>query len=388
MTNPTSSEARLPAPAELMERARAATSLNDFGGGDFIEGLDRFWEGLVREARLSDGGLLEQVGLIERRLANRLQIERWFEENPHTANSVVDAPVTITGLPRTGTTALVNMMSQDKRFRLLRSWEQAQPCPPPRAGDDDDPRRQAALAVKDRLARERPDLMAMHLYDPDATDEDVEILGLSFHSQQLVLPIYAYHAWWRDADLRDTFLYHRRVMQLLQSQCPPSRWLFKAPAHSYHMEAFFHAYPGARVIVTHRDPGKAIPSSVSFVGALQEGRAFADPVAAGRHLADHLRIGTERLMEARSRIGEDSFCDVHHEEFLADPFGTIERIYDFIGWDLPPAVRARMQEWQAKNRSGAHGAHRYQAEQFGLRAEDIRIDCAKYIARYGIAVEI
>ena len=41
----------------------------------------------------------------------------------------------------------------------------------------------------------------MHLYDVDATMEDTELLGMAFHGQQYTLPVYGYHAWWRDADL-------------------------------------------------------------------------------------------------------------------------------------------------------------------------------------------
>ena len=55
----------------------------------------------------------------------------------------------------------------------------------------------------------------MHIYDVDATMEDTELLGMAFHGQQYTLPVYGYHAWWRDADLTSTYDYHRRVVQAL-----------------------------------------------------------------------------------------------------------------------------------------------------------------------------
>jgi len=239
------------------------------------------------------------------------------------------------------------------------------------------------------LARERPEFMAMHLFDADATDEDVEILGLEFHAQQLALPIFDYHAWWRDEDLRPAFAYHRRVMQLLASQRPPNRWLFKAPAHNFHLDAVASAYPDARFIITHRDPGKAVPSAVSFISQLVP-RGSGLPAKMedfGRLHAEHLRIGVERSMVARARIGEHRFYDVQHPDFVSDPFGTLEGIYAFLGLELRPAVRAKMERWYAANRSGAHGSHRYTAEEFGLTASQLRSDFGPYIRQFGVAVD-
>ena len=108
-------------------------------------------------------------------------------------------PVDINGLPRTGTTALANMMSLDPQFRGLRQWEQMQPCPPPTTeGEATDPRRLQLARENEQLS---PELKAMHLYEVDATVEDTWLLGMAFHGQQYTVPVYGYHAWWRAADL-------------------------------------------------------------------------------------------------------------------------------------------------------------------------------------------
>ena len=132
-----------------------------------------------------------------------------------------------------------------------------------------DPRRLMAEATVERLLREQPEFARMHLSEASATEEDVEVLGMSFRAQQLQLPIFGYHAWWRETDMRPAFAYHHRVIALLQSRRPPDCWLFKAPAYNFHVEAVFSAYPDMRMIVTHRDPAKAIPSAISLLCALQ-----------------------------------------------------------------------------------------------------------------------
>src|SRR6202042_1850248 len=142
----------------------------------------------------------------------------WYDEHPEIEGLDVRGPVDVIGLPRTGTTALGSMLSLDPQFRNLRMWEQREPVPPPTAaGEHDDPRRLAYAAENEALPAE---LRSMHLYELDATVEDSELLGMGFHGQQYTLPVYGYHAWWRQADSTEAFAYHRRVVKLLQSQRP------------------------------------------------------------------------------------------------------------------------------------------------------------------------
>ena len=379
---------RYPTPDVLIAEASAKTGLTDFGDDSFTEGLEQLIDGAAGTADIDYRSAERLIDLIRQRLVSRLEVERWYADHPEVDAVTVGPATSITGLPRTGTTALVNLMSLDEEFRCLRAWEQMRPVPPPiRADEANDPRRLAAIAQHAEMARANPALAAMHLFDPDATEEDVELLGLSFHAQQLALPIFHYHAWWRDADMRPTMAYHRRVVKLLQSRQPPDRWLFKAPSHNFFLAALVDTYPDIRVIVTHRDPAKVVPSVISLLCALRPGNARIGLEEFARLHAEHFRIGAERAIAARARIGEDRFLDVHHADFVADPFGTIERIYGFLGRELRGELVDRMRAWHAANRSGAHGTHSYTAEQFGMTQAQIRADFDFYIERFNIRTE-
>ncbi len=377
---------RYPSRDALIAETTKATDLSDFGPGDFRVGLDVLLESLERDADLSSATDAAVIGDFRRRLVNRLEVEAWYREHPEIADLAVRGPVDINGLPRTGTTALANMMSLDPQFRCLRQWEQTNPCPPPTVeGEATDPRRLQNALENEQLPAE---LKAMHLYDVDATTEDTEVLGMAFHGQQYTLPVYGYHAWWRDADPTFAYEYHRRVVQLLQSRRPPDRWLFKAPHHNFHLEAIVSAYPDARFIMTHRDPAKAVPSWASIVSTIfPPAQGERDLRKLGREVSEHLRVGVEHAIAARARIGEERFFDVHHRELIADHLGTVRRIYDFLGLELQPPVAQAIVDWQETNRSGAHGAHRYTAEQFGLSAAQLRSDYDFYIRRFGVALE-
>jgi hypothetical protein len=377
---------RYPTRETLMAEAEEATGLSDFGPGDFREGLDVLLESLERDGDFSPETDEVVTAKLRGWLVNRLEIEAWYVAHPEIEEFPVRGPVDVTGLPRTGTTALGNMLSLDPQFRSLRMWEQRKPCPPPTLdGEASDPRRLAYVEEVESLPAE---LRAMHLYEVDATVEDSDVLGMAFHGQQMTLPVYGYQAWWRGADSTQSFHYHRRVAKLLQSQRPPDLWLFKAPHHKFHLEAVVSGYPDVRFVMTHRDPGKVVPSYSSIVSTiLPPAAGERDLHRLGREICDHLRIGMENAIAARARLGEDRFLDVHHHEFLADSIGAARRVYDFLGLELTPAVEQTMREWHTANRTGAHGAHRYTAEQFGLSIDQIRSDYDFYIRHFDVKIE-
>ncbi len=378
--------ARYPSSDILLSQAVEVTGLSDFGPGDFRDGLDVLLDSLERDGDLSLSTDADVVGAFRRRLENRLHVEAWYRDHPEIEHLRVRGPVDINGLPRTGTTALANMLSLEPQFRPLRGWEQTRPCPPPTLDSEaTDPRRLEALEVDRHMP---PEMRAMHLYDVDATFEDTEVLGMAFHGQQMTLPVYGYHAWWRKADLTETYRYHRRVVKLLESRRPPDLWLFKAPHHKFHLEAIVAAYPDVRFVMTHRDPAKVVPSYASIVSAiLPAPDGDRDLRRLGREICNHLREGMENAIAARARIGEERFLDVHHRDLVGDPMKELHRIYPWLGLELRPPVEQAIAEWQTANRSGAHGIHRYTAEQYGLSDAQVRSDYDFYIRRFDVEIE-
>ena len=377
---------RYPTSEQLLDQAVAASDRTDFGPGDFREGLEILLDSLERDGDLRPDTDAAVIGDLRRRLVNRLEVEAWYFDHPDVEAVSVGGPVDIHGLPRTGTTALADMLSLDPQFRSLRGWEQTKPVPPPIKGEEaSDPRRRAFEEVQ---ARRSDESKAMHIMEIDATMEDTEVLGMAFHGQQMTLPVPSYRAWWRGADLTETYRYHRRVVKVLGSQCPPDLWLFKAPHHKFHLEAFAGAYPDTRFIMTHRDPGRVVPSYASIVSSiLPSPDGERDLQALGREISVHLREGMEHAIVERARIGENRFLDVHHRDLIADPKGTIRRIYSWLGLELGPDVEQTIFAWQAQNRMGTQGVHRYTAEQYGLTTDQIRSDYDFYIRHFDIAVE-
>jgi hypothetical protein len=279
------------------------------------------------------------------------------------------------------------LLTRGPDFRYQRRWEIGSPVPPPDArGDEDDERRLRAIG----RGEGRAGGSTQNISELDGPVDDAAILGLDFHNQELGLPLPTYTRWWRESSLRATYAYHERVLRLLHTGRPPYRWIVKAPWHNFHLGELAAQYPHARFVMAHRDPAVAFPSACSTVATAQRNalpQQPPDPVALGSFLLEHLVEGIGRAMADRAAIGDHRFLDVRQTDLEADPVGTAERIYDFVGLEFPGVTRAAMGQWEVANRRGTRGQHRYAAEEYGLTKDAIRTAFGDYIRRFEVRPE-
>src|ERR1700759_39343 len=98
---------------ELEDGARAAVGLDDFGSSYYREGLEQTVAALNTEADLNDLGRVIQHATIGNALIQRLKIVDTYKQHPEIADEEIDGPVVVLGLPRTGTTALSQLVAAD-----------------------------------------------------------------------------------------------------------------------------------------------------------------------------------------------------------------------------------------------------------------------------------
>src|SRR6202034_3600194 len=82
--------------------------------------------------------------------------------------------------------------------------------------------------------------------------------------------------------------------------------------------------------------------------------------------------GLEPFPAAGARHDPARFCDIAYDEFAADPFGTVESIYERFGLPLSGNAADAMRAVTAEQRAGdSRPAHRYTLADFGLAAEQV-----------------
>ena len=363
---------------ELEDGARAATGLEDFGSPYYREGLERTDDALNNEAQLNDMGGIIQHATVSNALIQRLKIIDAYRQHPEIDDEVVDGPVVILGLPRTGTTALGQLIANDPQFRSLRTWESQAPTPPPEAATQyTDPRiAQAAegIAMIDTMF---PDFKAMMHTAPDAATECQDLMGMSFRTFHFdgVVRVPSYTEWLVHTDMRETYEFHRH--------CKPNLWHLRTPVHVFALEAFVEVYPNARFLWSHRDPAKVLGSVCSLVSYIRSWSSdYSNPEELGRDLLNYWAMGIQRAIDFRATFGDDRFVDVSFADLQTAPVETVATSYQKLGLEFGDAARQRVQAWADDNKPGQRGAHKYELADYGLSVEQVHEAFAGYLAKY------
>lgn len=366
------------------------TGLDDFGRVDYLEGLTVLEESLEAEAAMTDIGRFAIGEIITQALMGRLRAEAGLKARPEAAEVAIEQPLVIIGLPRTGTTALHQLMAASPNFQGLELWLAEMPQPrPPRDQWEQIDDYLACKAKMDAIVEMDPERAAIHLQLADTVDECWNIFRQSFASVtfECLFRIPTYSAWWANCDMGPAYARHRRSISLIGVDEPDTRWILKDPSHLFAPEALFATYPDANVVMTHRDPLKAVASVCSLTAVSRQGfEEHLDDIAHGAEQTELWARGIERLLATRAGR-EDQFYDLHFADFQRDPLGSVVAICARFGYELDDADEQAVAQWAADHPKGEHGVHDYRPEQYGLRAEVIHERYANYIETCGVAVE-
>jgi hypothetical protein len=371
---------------ELEDGACAATGLEDFGSSYYREGLERIVAALNTEADLNDVGRVIQHATISNALMQRLKIENTYTQYPEIDDEVIGGPVFVIGLPRTGTTALSQLVAADPQFRSLRMWESQAPTPPPEAATQhSDPRIVQAAAGLKMLDDMFPLMKTLYNSEPTAPTECQDLMGMSFRTFHFDGAVRApgYLAWLMHCDMRETYTFHRRVLKLLQWHCPPVLWHLKTPVHMFALDALVKAYPNAKFLWCHRDPAKVMASVCSLIQYVRSWSSDRDDAKElGSEQVDSWVEGVRRAMDFRDRVGDDRFADVSFADLRTDPVRTLQTSYDSLGLSFTDATLRSVTQWAQGHRPGSRGAHEYHLADYGLTPEGVRERFADYLAAY------
>jgi hypothetical protein len=352
----------------LLAQARRNTGLDDFGDEQWREPFRILLRSIEQEADLNLIGRLFTRSDLLIHLEGRLRITDWYKRHPWIEDEVIREPVFITGLPRSGTTIMQEVLGADPSSRVVRMWEAKYPVPPPAPGDPvPDPRVAKADAVTTFQDRITPEWAGMHKVGGELPVECIEFTYASFMSDAFSasFQVPSYSHWLAQADQGYPFWWHKRVLKLLQSTGRPGRWLLKGPTHLPYLPQLFAAYPDAKIILMLRDPVKALASVVDVCGTLFWMRSD-DPFSGdsyGQFLSVDPVVATlERVMGwlesgaiPRERVRPVRYLDF----FRGDTQAELRAIYADLKIPLlPEAVRA-IQAYIASKPKDRFGEHHY-----------------------------
>lgn len=331
---------------------------------------------------------------VVRLLRNRLSLTDLIKRYPEIESIPIERPIIVVGMPRSGTTHLVNLIAADPRRRALPYWESQDPIPAPGEGPDTfgvDPRYTRCKQEHDALMVSAPVVAAMHDRFPEAIEEEVEILDLDLASYVL-----EWHA--RVPDWRDYYLtldqyrhygYLRKVLQALTFLRGPRTWVLKSPQHCEQLGPLMATFPDATVAFTHRDPVAVIQSAITMMAYSDRlRRTSIDP----GWLLDYWSDRVHRLLSAcvrdRDLVPAERSIDISFHELNGNEMSLLTDLYRRAGTELTGKVQRQFQKYLDGNPRGKHGRIRYDLRRhFGISPEELRARFDFYFNRFDVRAE-
>jgi hypothetical protein len=375
--------------------AVARTGLTDFGPDDFRVRLDVQLAEMDADPERTGLGRLLMFGDCVRYAANRLRIRDLLARHPEILEVEITAPVIVIGLPRSGTTHLVNLLAADTRFRSMPLWESYEPVPDPReatSAGEVDPRWTRCQQAWEAMQAGAPFVAAMHPMAPDHVHEEIELMTADFSSYNLEWVARA--PAWRDHylthDQTPHYAYLRSVLQILQWYRPRDRWVLKSPQHLEQIGPLLATFPDATVVVTHRDPVAVVQSTITM---LTYGARTAYRSPRPEWYRDYWTDRIGRLLDASLRDREllpaDRTVDVRFDEYMADELGTLQRVYDGAGIELDDRARGEIEAYRAAHPRGKEGQVVYDLRRdFSTTPEAVRARFDAYLDRFPVRIEV
>ncbi len=372
-----------------MKLAERMTGLDDYG--ESAAGLLQRLDETVHVVLRTDWNTLGRFGVryvLHWHLSNRLRIVELRKRQPNIAGIEIERPLVITGLFRTGTTYLHNVLAADPSHRVARMWELAHPVG--RVADlmgDENWRKWRAgheVAMDEIII---PEQAEAHQVTVDAYEEDFFLLENDMAVMKLFVGLgdfqYATHmlGW----DMIEPYEWHRRQLQILWAQRSAKRWLLKCPWHLWNLQALLTVYPDARVIQTHRELVETIGSQCSLTARIaSKFRRSLELHDVGDFWLEYSLVGTERGLAARAKLPSSQIYDVRLPDLHASPLAVVEDIYTHFGLPFDRALADRFSARIAEEPKAQLGEHDYDIADYGLTETRVEDTFASYRARFDV----
>ena len=372
---------------EILDQAKSETGLSDLGEPLFFEGLNRLIDSINNEASLNEIGIQAQPIRIQGLLSNRLRFEEDLKKFPEILDQKIIAPIVIVGLPRTGSTMTHRLLASDPNHTAMLWWEGRYPAllPGEKRGDIE-ARMELGKAEVDAVVAASPEALDIHPWDYKGADEEILLLEHNFLSTvpESFMALPSYSEWIEEQDHTLAYEDLKKFIQYLQWQNPgreKKRWVLKSPHHLGFIDKMISVFPDAKIIQTHRDPIKTVPSFCSMCANLFEPLTTNfDKVFIGKHWSNKLTRALNHCMNI-SEQHPDNFLDLEFLNMIKDPIDEMKKIYEFIGEPFGEKTEVAMEAWREENKHEM-GAHKYSLEEYDLTESQINDNFAKYQQKY------
>ena len=344
----------------------------DLSDTNLSEPFNVLVDSLNNEANLSFTGKLAAKYQIKQHLRNRHLISQFYEG---IKQPKVSQPIFVIGLPRSGTTFLFNLLSQDSNHRSPLFWEMMKPFPLVKTNGYKEKLRigqsNLILFFKERFIPQLDDLHAIKSDSPE------ECLLIKVFALQSILYFYmantpTYLDYLSNCDTRIAYSQHFKFLSILERQQKPQRWLLKDPSHLGNLDEILNYYPDARFIHIIRDPVETIPSICSLTAQVRKGfSSNIDLHDIGKRTINFWEQSNKKNESQKLKFSSKEYMQVQYKDLIDDPINLMKDIYANFDFHLDDKTLTEMIGYIEKGSLEDKAKHKYSLEDYGLDEAEV-----------------
>ena len=327
------------------------------------------WQRLILDMESQNRPFFCAPGLfiqMHHNMSSRIQLFRFLKHFPEIKEELIEKPVFVIGLNRTGTTFLHRLIDATGVFQSPRGYDQIVVLKEELDVTAPDFNEERRLLWREMMGVVEREWVAKGVHDlgDDEPEEDWGPFDMAFNSlsYDVLHDLPDYVAWLDQQPLTEVYAEHKLWVQFLQwvrrkraqaaGKDPDEvltlarrRWVFKMPFHLRTLPALMRTYPDAAFVHTHRDLQKVVPSWCHLVQVAREAAKTCPLPLDLTHVGSvHLRILADMLQrscvfrEGRPDLAP-RICDVQYNDLVANPKRTVYAILRHLGVALDEGVR-------------------------------------------------
>ena len=377
----------------VINEASKNSRLQDFGDEDFISRLDVLMRSVSNDEGLAGIGKLGIFNDQVRYLENRLKFEKFKKEFPEYQEEIISKPIIIIGLPRSGTTHLLNLIASDSRLKSIPYWQSLRPFQEKLLDLDNekDSRQEEAFKEYESFLQTMPLLKSMHDMHPNHIHEEIELQAMDFSTY---LPEWlAYVPEWRDYylthDQINHYQYLKDVLKAMQFIQGPKKWVLKSPQHLEQIGPLLKTFPDATFAITYRDPLSVVLSTATMLSYGDRVRRYkVEPKNNFNYWHNRIKTLLERFTEDYKLIPSNQKSDIFFHDLIKDNLNSVKNIYSKNSFKLDKLSNNEIKEYINSNKRGKHGQIIYNLEDFNVDKSEFYKSFKFYFDSFDVLKEI
>ncbi len=382
--------------AELIELAKAQLDVQLKIDDGFLDRFMKPFEEAQANGSVHKLGLLTMQQLQVSAMVDHSRMEYMFDQYPEISASPVKEPLVVAGMPRSGTTYLLQLISKEPSLMTLKKWESICPFPSKATldGEAPDTRREEAREKFEAFHSILPLARTLYNVDLDDSTEELEVMIKGGYG---IMPSFfgncpEFDGWFYGTAQIDGYEYLYRQLQALQwlkKADADKRWLLKTPQHLGALDALDSVFPDATVVFTHRDPASVFTSLITLIGygiRQSYSRVTKEQIL---NITRRMQHGFLRGLVKHSDRFEDRSVHVYFDKLMANYHDPVAEIYEAAGMPFENEAKARVdQQAGLFQRGGQGGRVVYDLEgDFGITRDQVREEFSYYLDKFPVAIE-